>query len=79
MVVDGIWSFVGSVNWDPRSLQLNFEFNVEVYDTEFSDVLQQLTSDMIRAAAPVRVEALEARSLPSKLRDGVMRLFSPYL
>ena len=30
MVVDGVWSFMGSANWDPRSLRLNFEFNVEV-------------------------------------------------
>src|SRR5262245_60407951 len=29
MVVDGVWSLVGSANWDPRSLRLNFEFDVE--------------------------------------------------
>ena len=32
MVVDGVWSLIGSANWDPRSLRLNFEFNVECYD-----------------------------------------------
>src|SRR5690606_11177032 len=31
MIVDGIWSLIGSTNWDPRSLRLNFEFNVECY------------------------------------------------
>ncbi|HEV3005335.1 MAG TPA: phospholipase D-like domain-containing protein, partial [Pirellulales bacterium] len=34
MVVDGAWSLVGSGNWDPRSLRLNFEFDVECYDAE---------------------------------------------
>ncbi len=29
MLVDGMWSLIGSGNWDPRSLRLNFEFNVE--------------------------------------------------
>jgi cardiolipin synthase len=32
MLVDDVWCFFGSANWDPRSLQLNFELNVEVYD-----------------------------------------------
>jgi cardiolipin synthase len=31
LIVDGIWAMVGSVNWDARSLRLNFEFNVECY------------------------------------------------
>ncbi len=33
MLVDGAWCCLGSANWDARSLRLNFEFNVEVYDT----------------------------------------------
>ena len=32
MTVDGMWCLIGSGNWDSRSLRLNFEFNVEVYD-----------------------------------------------
>jgi cardiolipin synthase len=32
MTVDDAWTFVGSANWDARSLRLNFEFNVECYD-----------------------------------------------
>ena len=36
MVVDGAWSLIGSANWDPRSLRLNFEFNVECYDRDLA-------------------------------------------
>jgi cardiolipin synthase len=79
LVVDGAWSFVGSVNWDPRSLRLNFEFNIECYDTEFAQALLRLSNDILEAAESVTVEALNARPLPVKLRDGVARLFSPYL
>ena len=32
MVVDGAWVLLGSANWDPRSLRLNFEFDLECYD-----------------------------------------------
>jgi cardiolipin synthase len=34
LVIDGLVSFVGSSNWDPRSLRLNFELNLECYDRE---------------------------------------------
>ena len=79
MVVDSVWSFVGSVNWDPRSLRLNFEFNIESYDTVLAEALLGLSDGMLETAEPVTVEALNARSLPVKLRDGVVRMFSPYL
>lgn len=36
MVVDGMAAIVGSANWDPRSLRLNFEFNLESYDGELA-------------------------------------------
>ena len=32
MIIDSDWSFVGSSNWDNRSLRLNFELNIEIYD-----------------------------------------------
>src|SRR5450755_3834818 len=35
MCVDGMWSFVGSSNWDMRSFRLNFEINLEIYQSQF--------------------------------------------
>src|SRR5690606_28003425 len=32
MTIDGVWSYVGSSNLDSRSLRLNFELDVEIYD-----------------------------------------------
>src|SRR5690606_33641720 len=32
LTIDGGWSYVGSSNLDPRSLRLNFELDMEVYD-----------------------------------------------
>jgi cardiolipin synthase len=36
-VVDRAWVLFGSSNWDPRSLRLNFEFDVECYDCELAE------------------------------------------
>jgi cardiolipin synthase len=36
MVVDGIWSSVGSTNFDSRSFRLNDEANLNVWDEDFA-------------------------------------------
>ena len=79
LVVDGAWSFIGSVNWDDRSLRLNFEFNIESYDVALAGALLKISDAMLADARPVTLGSLNSRSLPVKLRDGVARLFSPYL
>ena len=64
MVVDGVWSLFGSSNWDPRSLRLNFEYNVEAYDVELAGRLQAIISERIAAAQPLTREALKRRRRP---------------
>ncbi|MBB1127004.1 cardiolipin synthase [Thiospirillum jenense] len=79
MLMDMTWCFFGSANWDARSLRLNFELNVECYDVALSNTLNQLFETKLATAREVRIEELRTRPLPIKLRDGVARLFSPYL
>ena len=79
MVVDGLWSLVGSANWDPRSLRLNFEFNLECYSRELAASLADLARSKLQHSRPVTLADLDGRSLPVRLRDGVARLLSPYL
>ncbi|MDZ4817909.1 MAG: cardiolipin synthase [Planctomycetota bacterium] len=79
MVVDGVWTLLGSANWDPRSLRLNFEFNVECYDHQLADSLRDLIQQRLANAHEVTMAEIEGRSLPARLRDGVARLLSPYL
>jgi cardiolipin synthase len=79
MVVDGAWSFLGSANWDARSLRLNFELNVECYGRELAGRLEGLFRERLRDAVPVTAGLIDGRSLGAKLRDATARLFSPYL
>jgi cardiolipin synthase len=79
MVVDGVWCLVGSTNWDPRSLRLNFEFNVEAYDPAFADELTRWFDRKLKASHGTSLCEMDARSLPVRLRDGVARLLTPYL
>jgi cardiolipin synthase len=79
MLVDDGWALFGSGNWDPRSLRLNFEFNVECYDRELVSQLDRIVAEKIDDARPLSRDELDRRSLPRKLRDGTAWLFSPYL
>ncbi len=79
MIMDDLWALVGSANWDPRSFRLDFEFNVECYDRELVNILNGLIDRKLSNAGRVTREDVQGRALSVKLRDGIARLFSPYL
>jgi cardiolipin synthase A/B len=79
MLVDNCWSLLGSANWDPRSYRLNFEFNLECYDRALAESLESVVREKIASAHRLTLEEVDARPLPVKLRDGVFRLFTPFL
>ncbi len=79
MTVDGAWSLLGSANWDPRSLRLNFELDVEAYGAGVAAGLDALVDARLLTAREITLRDVDQRPLPLRLRDGVARLFSPYL
>lgn len=79
MIVDEIWTLLGSTNWDPRSLRLNFEFNVECYDENLAKTLNAIVDKKAQAAHEVTLEEVDGRSFRVRLRDGLARLLTPYL
>jgi cardiolipin synthase len=79
MLVDGAWSFLGSANWDARSLRLNFEFNVECYGRELGGELGAIVQEKLAVAQPVTAELIASWSLPRRLRNAAAALMIPYL
>jgi cardiolipin synthase len=77
MTVDDEWSLIGSANWDARSLRLNFELAVEVYDRDLCARISALIDEKCRD--PVSLADIDGRMFVTKLRDAVIRLASPYL
>jgi len=75
-VVDNCWSLIGSSNWDSRSLELNFEINVECYSEAFAHKLEKILQGKFASAKMV---ASVKRSLLIGLRNNFCRLFTPYL
>lgn len=78
-LIDGVWSFFGSTNWDPRSLRLNFEFNLACHD---ADLARRLGADLdakLAVSREVTRETLESAPVLHRLRNGFARLFIPVL
>lgn len=79
LLMDDYYAMVGSANLDPRSLRLNFELMVEIYDPELVKS-QRAHFDEVRAGCEqVSVEMLRRRPAFKRFLDSVLWLFSPYL
>jgi cardiolipin synthase A/B len=79
VTVDEGWGLVGSANWDPRSLQLNFEFNVELFDPGVVGELDALVDRRRAEARELTLDDWSRRPLLPRLRDATVRLAAPLL
>jgi len=78
-IVDGHYALIGSPNLDPRSLRLNFELMVEVYDTALVATLNRHCEQARERSRAVTLAEVDSRRLPMRVRDAICWLFSPYL
>ncbi|MGA0561516.1 phospholipase D-like domain-containing protein [Ancylobacter sp. VNQ12] len=79
LAVDGCWAYVGSSNLDPRSLRLNFELDLEIYDPALAGAVEARIGAMIASAGAETLETLKARPFLKRLRNRAIWLASPYL
>lgn len=78
-VIDGHYALIGSANIDPRSLRLNFELGVEIFDAGLARALSEHFATAVANSRPVTLEEVDSRRLPVRVRDAICWLFSPYL
>src|SRR5262249_15711867 len=69
IVVDGVWSTIGSTNFDNRSFALNQEINRTVYNSTIAQRLEQIFQEDLKYAEPVNYEQWQSRSLYERLID----------
>lgn len=79
LLADNIWSLIGSANLDTRSLRLNFELNLSVFDSELSTTINHLFEQTFADSRETTLQEVEQYPLMVKLRNNFARLFSPYL
>ena len=79
IVVDDEVAMFGTHNFDARSLWLNFEVSLFVYDREFCGRLAALQADYRERCLALDPAAWRARGWPSRLVENIVRLFGPLL
>jgi cardiolipin synthase len=79
MIVDGLWTSVGSANLDPRSLRLSDECNLNVFDERFAARQTEMYErDLLQARKITELEH-KKRSLGDRIGEFFASLFSPQL
>jgi len=79
ITVDGEFCVVGSVNTDMRSLWLNFEISLFVYDAGFTRQIRELQESYISRSAFIDSTHFHQRTFRQRLLANTMRLFAPLL
>lgn len=74
IVVDGIWSSVGSTNFDARSFQLNDEINIGLLDANVAAQLRGAFQSDLRYCVQRHYSEWQKRSMWHKLEDGLAYL-----
>jgi len=69
MVVDGIWSFVGSMNFDNRSLSFNNESLLVALDRRVGAQMDSVFTDDIKWSKEIKLDEFRKRSLSGKILE----------
>lgn len=74
MIVDGLWSSVGSTNFDNRSFRLNDEANLNIHDADFAARLEKIFEEDKRRSKEVTYEQWLRRPAQEKLWERTVGL-----
>jgi cardiolipin synthase len=79
MIIDGTWSFVGSANFDGRSLNINDEASVGLIDRQVAAQLRDAFEADLKQCMRFDARTWRRRSLWHRLEDAVSYTFNPQL
>jgi len=75
MTVDDTFSVIGSANFDNRSLELNDELNVAVFDPSLTARLRADFENDLTKSRKLQLEQWRSRPFPVKARDWMLGYF----
>ncbi len=79
ITIDGCWSLVGTANFDARSVFLNFEVGLSLYDTGLAEQLEFHFDSDLTFSKRIELEQWERRGTWERLKENACRMFSPVL
>jgi cardiolipin synthase A/B len=79
MIVDGIWSTIGSSNFDDRSFRLNDEVNVNIYDEGIAATMEVMFEDDLAHSREISLGRWYKRPALARLKENFADLFKRQL
>lgn len=79
IVVDSRYLSIGSANMDMRSFALNFEVNAFIYDRIKACEFDAIFHADLAKSRELSLEEYDSRSMWTKFKEGVCRLFAPIM
>lgn len=79
LIVDDTMALVGSANLDVRSLRLNYETNLIVFDDQFVSTLKQIVLQDISHSTELNLGNWQARPIGRRLVENFCNLLTPML
>ena len=79
LIVDDVFSTIGTTNLDFRSLETNFEVNAFIYEKEFTMLLTKHFRADLRNSREIKLSEWTLRPWHQKLRESLAHIFSPML
>lgn len=76
-VIDGVFSMVGSINFDARSLHENAEESLAFYDRDFGARMQAVFAEDEKDCREITYQNWKRRSLEQRLAEIVSSFFKP--
>jgi cardiolipin synthase len=79
LMIDGAWALVGTPNFDARSLLLNFECGVAIYDSRIADQIAATFEADLEHASQITPEQWQNRPMWREIAENTCRLFAPIM
>jgi cardiolipin synthase A/B len=76
-VIDGVFSIIGSINFDARSMHENAEASFAFYDREFGMRMEAVFAEDESRSREITYESWKRRSIEQRLAEVVSSLFQP--
>jgi len=79
MLVDNIFSTIGTANMDFRSFETNFEVNAFIYEKEFTQKLEKHFMFDLKNSREIKLNEWKQRPWHFKVRESLAHIVSPML
>jgi cardiolipin synthase len=77
-VVDGLFSTIGSINFDARSMSTNAEESLSFYDRTFAELIEAMFQRDLLRCKEITYEAWKHRGSSARVAETFSWIWEPY-